>query len=91
MIRDFQRLDLGDGTNVLLWSSGALMERHFCDAKVSYDFFDVIVLFCVALLVIFACLLGAQLYRVFVLIDQDDVLYPPCCSLAFCLIGANQQ
>jgi predicted nicotinamide N-methyase len=33
MIRDFERLKLGDDT-VLLWSSGALMERHFCDPAV---------------------------------------------------------
>ena len=33
MIRDFERLKLGDDT-VLLWSSGALMERHFCDPVV---------------------------------------------------------
>ena len=32
-IRDFERLDMGDGSTVLLWSSGALMERHFCDPK----------------------------------------------------------
>ncbi len=33
MIRDFERLVLGDDT-VLLWSSGALMERHFCTPTV---------------------------------------------------------
>lgn len=34
MIRDFERVDLGDGDSTLLWSSGALLQKHYCDPKV---------------------------------------------------------
>jgi hypothetical protein len=34
MIREFERLDMGEGESVLLWASGALMQRHFCSTRV---------------------------------------------------------